>query len=417
MIDGRLDKIKKVPTEELDSSAIFEQIDKLIEEYAIGSQIGEAKELWQFLTKTLTAGKTDEEKKAINNRYQPLLIKLGWVACPFISDSEVENLFKNNLLKAIDLEINLVGKVKSFIGLVLGDMRLATQRRNLLLFALKANEEELGARTLKIEDLNLELPPQIKNWLKDYDQSTLAQQRKERLSLLEYINTSKNVSQLSEEKKLILRQIFELYDFLRFLTSEEEVEATSHQLPRELGLPQDQGNLSKFVATQTEAKSNIEQEILVAYQGDPRQIKAIAAEQEKVTKKFGNDKPKLRTEFFTAVQNKNIVKTIAILRILAGLADIENFIKEDEKLNKFLTITWAKRYGDDFAAEFTKNPAQVQFIRLFLRYVLEERLGMSLSDAARVGLQIANIFVSLGKIDYNKMAYFDIKDKSFKWFE
>ncbi|MFA6382497.1 MAG: hypothetical protein WCX08_04495 [Candidatus Buchananbacteria bacterium] len=417
MIDSRLEKIKKMSPEELGSSATFGLIEKLADEYAIGSQIGEAKELWQFLTKNLIAGKTDEEKKAVGHHYQPLLIKLGWVACPFISESEIENLFKSSLLVAIDLEIDLVDKAKSFIGLVFGDLRLATQRRNLLVFALKANEEELGTRTLKIENLNLELPPQIKNWLKDYDQSTQTPQRKERLSLLEYINTSKNISQLSEEKKLILRQIFELYDFLRFLTSEENVEATSHQLPEEIALPKEKEDLSKFITTQTETKSSMEQEVLAAYQGDPRQLKAVASEQEKVTKKFGDDKAKLRVEFFTAVQNKNVVRTIAILRILAGLADLENFIKEDEKLNKFLAVTWAKRYGDEFAAEFAKNPAQIQFIRLFLRYVLEERLGLSASDAARVGLQIANIFVSLGKIDYNKMAYFDVGKKSFEWFE
>ena len=141
------------------------------------------------------------------------------------------------------------------------------------------------------------------------------------------------------------------------------------------------------------------------------------SEREKLSKRFNNDAAKLREEFFKTVQNKNTNQTIAILRILAQNKELENFLKDDAKLNKFLSAVWEKQFGKDFVSQFQKQPDQIKFVKQFLRYVLEERLGMTASDAARVGLQIGNIFVSSGKKGYNKMAYFDVASKGFKWLE
>ena len=129
------------------------------------------------------------------------------------------------------------------------------------------------------------------------------------------------------------------------------------------------------------------------------------------------DLAKLRQEFFAAVQKKNVNRTIACLRLLTEKNDLENFLRQDEKLRQFLLVTWEKQYGADFAAQFRQNPTQIKFVRLFLRYILEERLTMPASEAARVGLQLANIFVKAGKKSYNKMAYFDVVSKEFRWFE
>ena len=125
----------------------------------------------------------------------------------------------------------------------------------------------------------------------------------------------------------------------------------------------------------------------------------------------------MRAEFFKTVQKKDVNRTIALLRILAQINDLENFLGEDQKLNQFLGAIWEKQYGEDFSAQFRKNPVQLKFVRQFLRYVLESRLGLESSDAARIGLQIGNIFVGLGKKSYNKMAYFDVGKKEFIWFD
>jgi len=162
--------------------------------------------------------------------------------------------------------------------------------------------------------------------------------------------------------------------------------------------------------------STVEQEILDAYRGDTKMEKRIAKEEAKMAKKFKDDVGRLRQEFFAAVQKKKVEKTVAILRLMTRQDDIAKFIQEDTKLNKFLSAIWEKQYGAELAEEFKQKPDDLKFIRLFLQYVLQDRLGLSRSDAARIGLQLSNLFVSLGKKEYNKMAYFDIKNKIFDWF-
>ena len=56
-------------------------------------------------------------------------------------------------------------------------------------------------------------------------------------------------------------------------------------------------------------------------------------EEEKIMNRFGNDLPKLRAEFFTAVQRKNSNRVIALLRLLAQKDDFGKFLKDDIKLN------------------------------------------------------------------------------------
>ncbi|MFA6215873.1 MAG: hypothetical protein WC768_04875 [Patescibacteria group bacterium] len=391
----------------------------------------------------------DKNVSAIDlNKINSLSIKLKFLSLVRWSEPVIVSLFENGIGQVFnDENIDVADRLNALLIETPFDLRDELKQK--LLRRLRANKELISDKSIILDG-----KPQlasISNVLTDY-LSSHGDSIPSNIEFAEYFMQSKTFKEFTLSEKEKVKKLLKVFDLLSkssynpvgfenvilFIDKDGTLKTLDHgiimsalgektvkfhkrssaiTLPEEISLPQEKEDLSKFITTQTEVKSNVEQEVLAAYQGDPRQLKAVASEQEKVTKKFGNDKAKLRVEFFTAVQNKNIVRTIAILRILAGLADLENFIKEDEKLNKFLAVTWAKRYGDEFVAEFAKNPAQIQFIRLFLRYVLEERLGLSASDAARVGLQIANIFVSLGKIDYNKMAYFDVGKKSFEWFE
>jgi len=236
---------------------------------------------------------------------------------------------------------------------------------------------------------------------------------------------------LAQSDKDKLKNLLNLYDFINTSALLPEGYAEDHIIKWPDGAFSllDDGNVISWghgekvlsVHSVVEKDSQIDlsmtKEISVAYQGDPRQAKAIDKEQKKLVGKFNDNLVALRQEFFSVVQKKDINKTIAILKILAEKNDLRKFIAEDEKLHKFLALTWEKQYGPDIVKDFEANPADLKFIRLFLQYVLQERLNMSVSNAARVGLQIANIFVNLGQKEYNKMAYFDVKTKEFYWFE
>ncbi len=412
MISTQLNKIKSLTAQELLKPQAFQEIEGLVAIYRQDFRFGDAQELWQFLNHFI------EDNSGIMGRdllmkYKIAITKFSWLAMPFLANSEIENLFKNNLLIGIDLEIELIDQIKTFIGIVFGDLRSMGQRRFLILNALKNNEELLGEKQLEIEAEREKFSPAIKNWLKDYDQSTQLKQRLEKISLLEYINTGKNVRQLDQKQKIILRKILELYDFLRFLPPVAEIETTTHRIPTTLKTTFETPFKSGTTIPQTTLVR--EKEILEAYRGDSKQSEAIIKE-ERGLNKIKDNVNKLREEFYQAVQARNVNKTIAVLRLMAKAGDLENFLVQDPKLNQFLRAIWEKQYGKALVNNFEKNPSSLKFIRLFLQYVLQQRLGMTESDAARVGLQIGNIFVNRGKKEYNKMAYFDLKTKVFKWF-
>ena len=182
-------------------------------------------------------------------------------------------------------------------------------------------------------------------------------------------------------------------------------------------LAEDKEEKKTETTQETAEQDKMKEEILLAYRGDSRQHSVILKEEKKISDKFGSDIASLRAEFYRAVQAKNLNRTIALLRLLTQEDELTKFLVEDKKLNTFLAATWQKQYGPELAEEFKKNPTDISFVRLFLQYILQQRLGLPSGDAARFGLQIGNIFVSLGKKEYNKMAYFDVKSKSFKWFE
>lgn len=418
MIEPGLQEVKNISAKDLGSQKVFIKIDSLADQYYQEFYIGEARDLRQILLSLIEEGNLVDDDTKMYNKYQTVINKLSWVAVAVLADQDVENLFKTKLLYGAELSTeefatSLVDRFKGYFAINFGDFNIQDRKRLNILEAVKANEEEMGSQPITIEETNEELQPLVKNWLRDYDQSSKLEQRKDKLSLLEYMNVNKNVRQLSSQEKVSLRQILELYDYLRFLTAKPSVEETGHRLPSQALISPEEITSSD----ETEINSEVEAEVLAAYQGDPKQQKAITKELQKIETKFKTDNQAIRNEFFSAVQKKNVNRTIAILRILAERDDLVDFISQDQKLNNFLTSIWAKQYGQEFVAEFAKNPGELKFVRMFLRYVLEQRLGLDTNGAARIGLQIANIFVSLGKKSYNKMAYFDVKDKIFKWME
>jgi len=414
MIDNRLEKIKKITPDQLETADILDLLKLLTSGYLDGFQVGEAKELWWALSRLITGLQAKTISQKTMNQVNRLMVDLGWLALPFLPDSAVENLFKADLLRALSLEIDVLAKIKTFFSFSYGNFNLLEQQRRLMISALKINEELIGDRAIKISDVGEEVAPAIKNWLKDYDQSSNVNQRSRRLNLVEYINTNNNVRQLSAEQKETLRRVLQVYDFVRFLNQLESVSETGHKIPAEKVTVLDRGLASASVEDES---SKEQQEIFQAYQGNEKQAKEISREQAKLAKKISGKVDQLPAIFYQAVQTKNVAVTIAVLLLMAETDTLGSFLKTDEKLRQFLSLTWEKQYGKATAEAFNRNPNQPKFVRLFLQYVLQQRLGLDGSEAARLGLHVGSAFVRTGKKGYNTLAYFDVKSKQFRWFE
>ncbi len=412
MIDQRLEKIKTYSAEALFDETVYEMVSGFVDDLISNMQIGEAKELFFFLTNLLAKVPISLETANWRKKYESVISKIRWIAFPFISDQDVEKLFSNQLIEAIKNEYDIQNKIYGYFRISLGDEVAISSKRRLILSSLKNNNEDIGKKEIVIPGIDAKFPSQIKNWIRDFEQSSSREKRIKRIAILEYLNLSNNLKGLSVSDRDILRQILEIYEDLRFVFIDRENVEAVHILPE--FLRDTNGDIRNNNKEEIELNQNI---ILAAYQGDMKQQKAIEAQQQKLKSSVGTDPSRLQAEFYKSVQNQDLNGTVAAIKLLALNNQLLDFIKNDQKLNKFLTATWLKLYGQAVADEFAKNPIQPKFVRLFLKYVLFERLKMSESDAGRIALQIGNILVSQGKLEYNRMAYFDVAGRQFKWFE
>lgn len=363
--------------------------------------------------------KTDQINSSLFQKYQDEIVLLRFISLIKLPNQEIEELFRTKLIFVLRSGINVFNLIKNYI-VIFDSAEIAVNFSNIVVKAMSHNDEVIGENKIFLESEERPVSPYLKNWLRNYNQNFKSGQAKGVLQESEYFASNKDVLRLSSKDRKIIEQVVKIYDFLRSPDKETEKVIPANVLPsrpmKPISVKSTEFLQGKPPELALKDNLSVSSEVLSAYQGDQKQQKAIAKEEEKIGSKFKDDVTKLREEFFKAVQNKNANRTVAVLRILAKKDDINKFLKEDEKLNKFLANVWAKQYGKGLVKQFKKNPNQIKFARLFLKYILQDRLEMPKSDAARIGLQIGNILVALGKKSYNKVAYFDVKSKEFKWF-
>lgn len=367
------------------------------------------------------------------------------VAIPTLSDKKLIGLFEKEIawyFRDLVSNFSLWDKVRSNLVVIYPrtDRNVLKEK---IRKALLANDERITDKDISRN--NETYPPTIKQWLLDFT-SVVGNEYAESVKLNSYFIQNLNFQKLDDKEKGIIRELITFYN--RIKLSSNKLEGYEEKIPAE----DEDGSfilnegryekvdqdilslLKKFEAAgeitpemreqisevnksnQSVYNESSLQEIINAYQGDNIKEKAINLEIEKFNKTIKGNATKLQDEFYKAVQDGNSNKTIATLYLLSKNNQLLDFIKSDLKLKNFLSATWAKKYGQVIVDDFSNNPTKPKFLKMFLQYVLQERLGLNENDAARVGMHISNQFANQGKTEYNKLAYFDVAAKSFKWF-
>lgn len=341
------------------------------------------------------------------------------------------NILEKNFLKVLEIDnINLLDLLNHGLLAVLHNVQGFQKEA---VDALLRNQEQLTIKEFFLG--NKAEKPTIGNWLKDFI-SQYGSGDFDSLILSEYVATSTNSRKLDAREKNLLEKLIIVYHNLKFFAPSEEIispeqlfiipiSATDEEPIKSKGdimkkfyeKPEDSGSGVSEKKPAASSDNEVTSQILDAYRGDIKLDMKVSEEILNMKKKFGNDKKFVREAFFDAVRNSNIPNAIAALRILAEMGYIENILKEDEKLNKFLAATWEKVHGKEAAQEFRKDPGTPKFMKMFLQYVLEERLKMKKGDAARVGAQLGSLYKKQGKPEYSKLAYFDMEHKEFRWMQ
>lgn len=369
-------------------------------------------------------------KKEYPKEYLRILARLKWLILSNLSASEFLEIFDKYIDIGLEEDIDILYETK--LKLISLPFQEDEMLREKISGILENNSAEITKHSITVAD-DPNTRPSVKNWLLDYREKVARKPDDKRtLARAEYFNLDKNFLFLDEAEKQKLKKLFSLYDFLNTVSvlpegyaedvfiawPDGEVSLLDDGKIKTVYVPPEETPKAIPPQPQTKPqKPDSRHEVLEAYRGKNVLDQKIFDEMKKIESEFGGDYLGARKEFFSAVQKINIARSSALLFYLAQAGDLPKFLKEDEKLKKFLQMVWEKKYGKTAANEFTLKPEAPKFMKLFLRYVLTERLGISENESARFGMKMGNILKKSGRPEYGGMAYYDMEKKEFLWME
>jgi len=221
---------EKITLDQLKDYNFYIALHDLVLSYNLAAEIQGAQDLYNKLLSLLQ--KVDFSfSPELLRKYKKLSVLLQFVSLPNQKDEVISGLFKENLLTAIYHGIDVQAKIELHM-LVFSTNAMAEQLSRIILKALSENGERIGKKFLAIKGELKPLEPVIKNWLKDYINSSANYKVRDDLSLGLYINQSKSIKQLSKKEIEVLIPIIKIYNFLTFPSANMKVAIiTGHAAP------------------------------------------------------------------------------------------------------------------------------------------------------------------------------------------
>lgn len=205
MIINEPEQINELTLEELESDDIFHQLQVWADGFKESARFDpDAVQMRRVLEAKLKLPETNEDLKA---RYAPLVLVFKFSGLLVGSDYDRVELIKNQTVEAFKNNIDVKSCLNDYF-LGSNDILLDHEGRRKIIQALRENQETLGGTPLK-------------DWLARFAASGKAGKRSGTLERLNFINNNPETKNLKKDEKEILRQIFELLDFLEY--PDEEV--------------------------------------------------------------------------------------------------------------------------------------------------------------------------------------------------
>jgi|GEM_PF-1587237 len=152
---------------------------------------------------------------------------MNFIAFSTIKEVDQLRLFRTFLVKAFRVGIDI--KNRFAIKMNLTPDVLWPETVQLFVEAMLKNEERLGNGTLKIYGEKEDVSPTLGNWLRDYNR-IYGMDRHEKIIPHRYITENQNVRQLNQEDQVLLLQILEFYEGLKFPSQSQIQEALENAL-------------------------------------------------------------------------------------------------------------------------------------------------------------------------------------------
>ncbi|HEX9664223.1 MAG TPA: hypothetical protein VGA49_00160 [Patescibacteria group bacterium] len=404
----------------------------------------------------------------INQAYQSMIIKAGFIGLPLLSAENILDLMENNFTAIFEVQkinefYSVWEKVKTkLVGIIQYEDRDVFKKK--IRETLLRNKEKITAQKITVQGTEVE--PTIGSWLKDYN-AALGLGPVNRVKQAEYLTDSKNIKNVSLEEKDKLKMLFNFYEKLKYSSMtpeglEENVQAEIGRKPMvfregelieaydyntlqglkglvEAGLvpgvskvedlhPAFVEALQRGKKTQDkktkEAKivKQTKSELVDKLKFKPAEEDALQAKVLDLTQATKKDSSQLQKKLLIqinppkAAQKPDKLEVLAILQILAETASLDRLLKDNKIQN--LLISSLKSAGKNNLMEGLKVfPEAPEYLSHLLQFILKEKLGMDNNQSAIYGLRLTNLMKQAGKKMYSQLVYYDLETKQFAWKE
>lgn len=309
--------------------------------------------------------------------YDGLLTRAYWRRITLFTPAELDTLLRTRFVRSVRTSIPVVTELEERLTFF-RDRERGGEERKKILRAIRENEERIGTQGLVFGNDATPRQPILQQWLTEYDLSVTTGNERSELERIAYFQRSKNVARLDANEKKVYLMVLEAYDALSFPKPRKvERMATPVQpqrAPRAVAPP-----VVAALNTQSRSMQQDRQKILnlIPVLEQERQQKNVTwqafVKQEMATEK-----------------NMNRDRVLATLTALAQTGTLPTLVESD---------------------------VTVQGLVAALQNILEGRLKMDRALAAQWGAWWARLLQQQGKTQYQNMAYYDVRSRTFQWME
>lgn len=410
---------------EIKDDKFLDNINQEVEETIEFFQTKEALFIFNKLSQALDdyGAKIDGE---MYQTYSEIIHKAAIVAIPLLSDGTVEKIFRESLLIALSMDLDLIERLRTkLIGLPVEDRNPLKKK---LSNALNVNKEVISKGKFKVVGGKDEIAS-ISNWIRNYRGYTGGYYF-DQIKNLEYFTNNEVFRIISARNQQKVKNIIELYRFLQRSSEEMEgydesfivndngvmkifdngvFEVLRKKISRKIDPIKEEADYADTPLESLKKKYNqyrrarwsilnLEDEILVATKGDIESIKK---------------------ELSAAARQQQTDRVIASIKILARQDALVGAMQSSpawlNALGEYLVAKYDSESNPDKLAavvsQAKNNISSPAIISEFLQYLLKEKLKMSENDSALVATDIGQL---LGN-DYQAMSFGNQSTGSFEW--
>jgi len=234
-----------------------------------------------------------------------------------------------------------------------------------------------------------------------------------------YYAESPNVKQLTEENKLLLDRVFDLYENIRnFYFNVEKTNLSEIQIFPFTESEQDKFFKQYYQGVEERAKIGEDDkkpgEVDIMHSNDAEDD-AVNEYRNFLVDKTRKDRKRLSDQFYKDILSRKKIEIIAGMKLLAETGLLDNIVTEDKRFRELLIAYFKRNSMMEELKSFEAKAPDPTYVKHFIKYILSERLGMTENMSGRWAMIFGNIFRAQGKKHLSQMAFYDMEVEQFKW--